>query len=82
MKKPYPAWVCHDCGTRFGTWYEDGEYLGPSHHNATYHYDTCDVCGMHDVPCTEPRDYGHLRSGWELLCRNSKRNNRSRAATL
>lgn len=82
MKKQYPAWVCHDCGTRFGTWYEDGEYLGPSHHCATYHYDTCDVCGTHDVPCTEPRDYGHLRSDWELLCRNSKRNNRSCAATL
>jgi len=82
MKKPYPAWVCNDCGTKFGAWYEDGEYLGPSHHNATYHYDTCDVCGTHEVPCTEPRDYGHLRSDWELLCRNGKRNNRSCAATL
>jgi hypothetical protein len=82
MKKPYPAWICNECGTKFGVWYEDGEYLGPSHHCATYHYDTCDVCGAHEVPCTEPRDYGHLRSDWELLCRNGKRNNRSCAATL
>lgn len=59
--KNYPAWVCHDCGVCYGKWYEDGEYLGPSPHYASYHYDTCDVCGKNEVPCTEPRDYGHLR---------------------
>ena len=60
--KSHVAWVCHDCGVRYGKWYEDGEYLGPSHHCATYHYDSCDVCGTNDIPCTEPRDYGYLRT--------------------
>lgn len=59
--KHYVAWVCHDCGIAYGKWYKDGEYVGPNNHYPTMHYDTCDVCGTHDVPCTEPRDYGYLR---------------------
>ena len=60
--KHYVAWVCHSCGIAHGKWYKNGEYIGPKNHYATMHYDTCDVCGTHDVPCTEPRDYGHLRN--------------------
>lgn len=58
--KSYPAWVCHPCGIKYGRWYQDGKYVGPSHHCATMHYDSCDMCGANDVPVTEPRDYGHL----------------------
>jgi hypothetical protein len=65
--KQYPAWICWDCGLKLGKWYATSAYTGPKNHSATMHYDTCDVCGKHDVPCTEPRDYGHLIDGWELL---------------
>ena len=60
--KHYVAWVCHDCGMTHGNWFKDDEYVGPKGWSATMHYDTCDVCGTHDVPCTEPRDYGYLRN--------------------
>ena len=69
MTKPYPAWVCNDCGTKLGKWFASGGYTGSKGHCATMHYDTCDVCGKHDVPCTEPRDYGHLIDDWDLVAR-------------
>ena len=53
----YPRWVCHDCGVRYGK-------LGRQAGVATYHPDTCDVCGQH-ASCTVPRDFGHLRDGWK-----------------
>ena len=78
-----PAWVCTDCGTAYGKWYQDGEYFGPSHHCATYHYNTCDVCGTHDVPVTEPRDFGYLCSDWRSVrSGNSKRDHSCSAARL
>ena len=56
-----PTWICNECGVKYGRWFqEDGTYVGPPNHYATMHYDTCDVCGKHDVICTEPRDYGYL----------------------
>jgi len=58
-----PEWVCNDCGETFGTWWEGGQYWGPTKHHATYHVDQCQVCGK-DVPCTEPRDFGYLRKEW------------------
>lgn len=58
-----PQWVCHVCGEMFGTWWEAGQYWGPTKHCATYHVDDCQVCGKH-VPCTEPRDFGYLRKEW------------------
>ena len=61
MIKQHVAWVCNTCGEKYGKWYQDGEYIGPSSHYSTMHYDTCDMCGKHDVSCTEPRDYGYLR---------------------
>jgi len=51
----YPNWICHDCGTKYGL-RECGV--------ATWHMDTCGVCGT-KAPVTEPRDYGHLKDGWQ-----------------
>ena len=56
MIKDYPVWICRDCGLKYG------------HHNGricTWHIDTCDVCGKKGIGCTEPRDFGHLKPGWE-----------------
>jgi hypothetical protein len=47
----YPAWICHECGVRYGrrapefaTWHEG---------------DACGWCGSENVPVTEPRDFGY-----------------------
>ena len=53
----YPDWICSDCGREHGK-RPDGNPYG-----ATYHEDTCDVCGE-VTEVTEPRDYGHLKHGW------------------
>lgn len=58
FKKKYPDWICNSCGSLYGK-RPDGNPYG-----ATYHLDACDICGLHgDV--TEPRDFGHLREGWD-----------------
>ena len=58
-----PAWCCLTCGTKFGRWYVSGTYTGPVGHLATWHPDTCGVCGYgRDV--TEPRDFGYLIPAW------------------
>ena len=46
----YPAWVCSDCGQKYGR-------RIPS--LATYHIGVCGVCSK-ETMVTEPRDYGHL----------------------
>lgn len=51
----YPAWICGSCGIRYGK-----RPCG----KATWHLDTCQICGKYTV-VTEPRDFGHLRDGWE-----------------
>lgn len=52
----YPAWICEDCGRKWGR-------RSPS--NATTWYeDICGICGKETVT-TEPRDFGHLKDGWE-----------------
>jgi len=43
-------WVCHSCGVRYGSRIPQ---------LATYHIDTCGVCGE-ESSCTQPRDYGYL----------------------
>jgi crossover junction endodeoxyribonuclease RusA len=51
----YPMWICADCAEKYG------------HHAidiATWHEDTCGVCGRVTV-VTEPRDAGHLKDGWQ-----------------
>ena len=61
-KKSYgPDWVCYSCGIKHGGWYQDdGAYIGPKNHCATYHHGVCEVCGTTNIAVTEPRDYGHL----------------------
>ena len=56
-QRKYPAWICHDCGIKYCN--------GLSDRVATYHLDDCGCCGAEEVPCTEPRDYGHLKE-WPL----------------
>lgn len=54
----YPQWICLDCGEKHG------RNPHPTH-AMTVHPDTCGICGATNVPCTEPRDFGHLKEGWE-----------------
>jgi len=55
-----PKWVCIACGKKWGLWWVNGVYSGPTPHFATYHEGTCDVCSKTNLPVTEPRDYGYL----------------------
>jgi len=55
-----PRCVCIACGTKWGLWWVNGVYSGPTHHCATYHEGTCNVCDKSNLPVTEPRDYGYL----------------------
>ena len=57
-KKLYPDWICNSCGRKHGKRPEGNPY------GATYHNGKCGVCNeMTEV--TEPRDFGHLREGWD-----------------
>lgn len=56
-QRRYPEWICHDCGVKY--------CKGAPGHSATYHIDNCQCCGAEEVPCTEPRDYGHFTE-WPL----------------
>ena len=57
-RKPYPNWICDECGRLHGKRPEGNP------HGATYHIDECGICGTGGVEVTEPRDFGHLREGW------------------
>jgi hypothetical protein len=57
-KKKYPDWICNSCGSLYGK-RPDGNPYG-----ATYHLDACDICGE-EREVTEPRDFGHLKEGWD-----------------
>jgi hypothetical protein len=58
-KRPYPDWICDECGRLHGKRPEGNPY------GATWHIDTCGVCGTGGVEVTECRDFGHLREGWD-----------------
>lgn len=61
-----PVWVCGPCGRMYGLWYENGTYIGPDSHIATWHIGgTCGVCKQKTIPVTEARDFGYLISGWQ-----------------
>ena len=60
-KKKFIDFICDECGTKYGRWYQPGA-IAPERHCATYHMGTCDLCGTEDVALTEPRDFGHLIS--------------------
>lgn len=55
MSKQYPDWICIDCGEKHGK--------GPGNDCCTMHMGVCGVCGK-DAAVTEPRDFGHLKEGW------------------
>ena len=57
--KPYPSWVCHECGNN-GKRYtlSQKKYLGRGTFCSTIHEGTCGVCGK-VKSVTEPRDYGY-----------------------
>jgi hypothetical protein len=59
QRKPYPSWICDECGRLHGKRPEGNPY------GATWHIDECGVCGTGGVEVTEPRDFGHLREGWD-----------------
>lgn len=57
--RDYPAWVCFDCGHKYGRGAPDG-------HACTVHRGVCGICKeQRDV--TEPRDFGHLVKNWKRL---------------
>jgi hypothetical protein len=47
--KPYPDWICSDCGMKYGK---------PRTDVSTFHMAKCDVCG-NKKSVTQPRDYGY-----------------------
>lgn len=53
----YPAWVCLPCGNKWGRRVGGGGVC-------TVHQGVCGVCGETRA-VTEPRDFGHLKQGWE-----------------
>lgn len=50
----YPTWVCSSCGAKYGR-----RRCGM----ACWHVGTCGICGI-EACVTEPRDFGHLQTGW------------------
>lgn len=59
-KESYPEWICDPCGRKYGK---------RTPLMATWHFGTCGVCAKKATPVTEPRDYGHLKDGWDELKR-------------
>jgi hypothetical protein len=57
--RKYPEWICATCGCLHGN------NPTPTPHFATWHYGKCGICGAFAVEVTEPRDFGHLRKGWD-----------------
>jgi len=57
--KKHIDFVCDECGTKYGKWYQPGANT-PVSHCATYHMGTCDLCNEKNVALTEPRDFGYL----------------------
>jgi len=53
----YPHWICSLCGVAYGRF----PFMDRV---STWHDGHCDICGAAG-PVTEPRDFGHLRKGWQ-----------------
>lgn len=53
-----PAWVCNDCGHKYG---HPERVRQP--HIATYHNGECGVCGEYKA-VTQPRDFAYLDKEW------------------
>ena len=63
----YPSWICRPCGIEHG-------HREPG--IATWHVNTCNLCGSREVLVTEPRDFGHLKSSWVEAYKNKKKANK------
>lgn len=63
--RSYPDWVCASCGSKYGRRTSDRELI------SCWHTGICGVCGI-EASVTEPRDFGHLRAGWEFHSANVK----------
>jgi hypothetical protein len=61
VNPPYPAWICHICGSAHGI----GMHAG---HISTWHIGRCGICGK-VASVSEPRDFGHLKK-WPILAKN------------
>ena len=57
MKTDYPSWICFDCGHKYGA----GKNMTTE---STWHNGVCGICRK-EAAVTEPRDFGHLKNGWE-----------------
>lgn len=62
MTKPYPRWICSTCGAKYGR----RRALF-----STWHTGTCGICGI-AASVTEPRDFGHLKDGWQDQAKETK----------
>lgn len=60
--RDYPNVICFPCGKALGNW-TPVQYEGRV---CTAYPGTCGVCGE-ETTVTEPRDFGHLRKGWERI---------------
>lgn len=54
----YPEYVCQTCGYAWGRFPKLNRI-------SCWHNGQCGICSAVEVPVTEPRDFGHLRKGWQ-----------------
>jgi hypothetical protein len=54
----YPIWICAPCGLQYGK--NPNKSILATFHGG----DSCGVCGA-ESSTTEPRDFGHLKDGWQ-----------------
>lgn len=57
----YPVEICHECGAKYGQ--------RNALHDHTCWNGTCEICGETGT-VTSPRDFGHLKPGWEKETKN------------
>lgn len=56
-RETYPQWICRSCGVKHGKRKTTGVI-------STWHMGKCDICKA-EREVTEPRDFGHLKEGWD-----------------
>jgi len=60
----YPEWICSSCGAKHGNRMLDRV--------TCWHMGTCDICCI-TASVTEPRDFGHLKDGWQVAQAKAQR---------
>lgn len=56
MSLPYPSTICNSCGQLYGR--------AGLRESSTWNPGRCDICHA-EAPVTQPRDFGHLKEGWQ-----------------